>query len=130
MTLTMARKNRRNMATGNLPWMPDGWSSVYVLEAGRAVKVGRSKNPAARAKGIQVSQAHPVTVFWAVWLAYTDAKNLESAIHKRLRQHTEMCASGEWYYVDPNTAVEIIKNEISERGYENRVDFQYGIARG
>jgi hypothetical protein len=112
---------------------PDGYvphiASVYVICAGdSAVKVGVSINPGARARNLQTGQDRIVRVFWAVMLEYSDAYRLEKEVHDKLRR-TVGGASGEWFYIAPETAVAAIQAQLKSGDFWAEPDPVYGLFR-
>ena len=104
-------------------------AAIYVITAGEAVvKIGVSTNPAARATTLQGAQEKPVRIWWAIRLPRDDARKIEKSIHRKLREK-EFHAIGEWYYLSPAFARNIIEEEIKEHGARSTVDLSFGWGR-
>jgi hypothetical protein len=72
-------------------------------------KIGLSRDPARRCKTIQIGNARAVKLFWVLQLEKDLARKVERAAHTRLRA-TEAHSSGEWYWLDAMTAVEVVRS--------------------
>jgi hypothetical protein len=112
---------------------PEGYvphiAAVYVICAGDAVKVGVSIDPGKRARGLQTGQDRIVRIFWATMLEYEEAYRLEAEVHQRLKRDTGGHASGEWYYLAPETAVSTIQSQIKTGQFWAEPDPVYGLFR-
>jgi hypothetical protein len=105
-------------------------AAVYVICADdTAVKIGLSTYPEGRVKQIQTGQDKTVRVYWAVLLLKSEAREIEKRVH-RLLANTAGKASGEWYYIHPNSAVSVIQSVIKESGFDSQLDIRYGMRRG
>lgn len=75
-------------------------SYVYCLKLGEFVKIGMSKHPEKRQKGIETSLPHdPVQIYLIETNGSIEARRLEKAIHKNLAQHK---VRREWYKYGPD----------------------------
>ncbi len=101
--------------------------AIYVIAVPdqQIVKIGISNDPGRRCVGIQTDK--DVCVYWAVRLAKKDALKVEQAIHKRMAE-TLNHRRGEWYSMDPDTAVATIKQTIAQFGCKHRTDLSYSYA--
>lgn len=108
----------------------DGKLAVYVMttEPHRACKIGISNDPGRRVRNIQTSNDCLVTIFWACRLARKEAQTLEREIHKYLRE-TLTHKQGEWYSVDPVTAVSSVLSMARKKGFIVSPDIDYGYLR-
>lgn len=105
-------------------------TSVYVMMAdAAAVKIGVSNSPGGRARNIQTGQEKNITVYWAVRLRRPEANFVEKTIHKELGK-TAHHSRGEWYYIDPHTAVCLIQALIRKHGFKSVPDITFGTERG
>lgn len=106
-------------------------ASVYVMVAGddAAVKIGVSTNPGNRLRSLQTGQDRIIRIFWATELEFGDAHELERAVHARLKSALGVHASGEWYYIAPETAVGVIQREIEAGKHWAIPDRCYGMFR-
>jgi hypothetical protein len=114
------------------PWPADykpHLSSVYVFEAGDAVKVGVSMNPQQRLRQLQNGQDRPICAYWAMQFCGCDAREVERLVHKRLKESDTARAKGEWYYLAPQTAVSVIQRIVEEGKYWGEPDPAYGLFR-
>ncbi len=116
------------------PWpRPEGYvqhvASIYVMTAGdTAVKIGVSIDPGRRVKSLQNGQDKIVRIYWAADFEFSEAYEIERAVHKRLKT-TPGHASGEWYYIDPETAVGVIRSECRRANYHVEPNKSYGLFR-
>lgn len=105
---------------------PDEWTrdldrfmndptAIYVTEAGALTKIGITKNPKQRAKGLQTANGQVVRMAWYRWMHGPDARKLEKAIHDKFRG-SKYHANGEWYYLDADTAIGLVSLKIAEMG--------------
>ena len=88
--------------------------SMYVMQNSRIpdeFKVGRSHNPAARAKDLSSCQN-----FWVQLLhVYQGYGHLEATVHQRLKtRRVKACAGTEWFRVDLAIIQTIIDGVIAE----------------
>ncbi len=124
----LAAKPMRRPKLGDLAFGEKS-AAVYVISLDDVVvKIGLSNDPAARARGIQTSQDRAVSVYWAVRLAYADAKKLEKQVHKELRT-TINHARGEWYMLAPETAKQVIERIADDLGLTTKIDLAFGWGR-
>lgn len=105
-------------------------SDVYVMTAGEAVKVGISRNVASRARALQTGNEKDVRIFWAVTMNKGFAEETERAVHAELRKLAGAAATGEWFYVAPETAVSVIKRVIVENKFACKRHPAYDFDRG
>lgn len=103
-------------------------ASLYVMEAGSAVKIGLSKRPGSRALGVQTGQEKDVRVHWAIRLPLDAARQIEREIHNSLRG-SKYHARGEWYYMSPAAARGLIEAEIGKSGVKYEPDLSFGFDR-
>lgn len=110
------------------PWR---WPGVYVItsDANKAVKIGRSRNPASRLQNLQVSHLDDVRIFWCARLKDKGAVTLEGTFHKLCRG-TKYHLRGEWYSISPFVAVKTLKAMAARLGLELHQDLQFGYERG
>lgn len=95
-------------------WMNDP-TAIYVTEAGALTKIGITKNPKQRTKGLQTANGQIVRMAWYRWMHGPDARKLEKAIHDKFRG-SKYHAHGEWYYLDADTAIGIVSKMTHEMG--------------
>lgn len=84
--------------------------SVYVMADGTQTKIGISDNPQARARSVGVGRSAPIRVIHVVARDAGDARSVERTAHKLL---AEKRASGEWFDVSPDEAIEAVRQAIS-----------------
>lgn len=91
---------RATLALQQWPTLPPvpcaaGLDYVYVIQAGRFVKIGRSQNPHARMADLQ--GAHPVELRMVAILPCAAAVDTELRLHERF---AERRTRGEWFELD------------------------------
>jgi Meiotically Up-regulated Gene 113 (MUG113) protein len=91
------RLDRAAIDVKHLPRSLDGWCYVYFAQAGAAVKIGRSVNPAQRVAELQTT--HPEEI--AIVATVATHASLEAAIHDRY-QHLRTRETGEWFRLEPD----------------------------
>jgi hypothetical protein len=84
-------------------------SRVYVMQAGGAVKIGRSADPERRRKAIAGAHSGDVTLSY-VTDVLPFASAVEAIVHDRLRHAN---TSGEWFDVPVSDAIEAIENAVT-----------------
>lgn len=94
-------------------------AAIYVMEGGPFTKIGFSQQPALRARRLQNSGPHEVTIAWIAYGAPDEVLGLEKAVHKRLRGK-EGHVRSEWYSLPVEQAVSIIMTVASELGCKIR----------
>jgi AraC-like DNA-binding protein len=115
---------------GHVPNYKPHTAAVYVICADdTAVKIGVSTHPERRVKAIQTGQDKTVRIFWAVILLRSEAYKIERTVHRRLAD-TAGKARGEWYYIDPRSAVGVIQSVIEKSGFDSELDIRHGMFRG
>ena len=100
--------------------------AVYVIEAFPSLKIGISRDPAKRARQLQVGQDREVCVFWAIRLAASDAQKVETEVHRRLGSRN-IHMRGEWYAFSPMEARAEIERVIGDLGFRSQLDLEFGI---
>ena len=88
---------------------------VYVMQdAGSgSVKIGVSNNVAVRSEQIEYERKCSVDIFWHVGVPFDKGMTLEQSVHRRLKR-TECHKRGEWYIIDPEVAVDVIKRALDD----------------
>lgn len=80
---------------------------VYVLQAGRACKVGLARDPNQRLSSINTGRAEPAELFFtSPEMSYTRAQNVERWCHGHFKP---LHIRGEWFRVSPYTCQAIVE---------------------
>lgn len=84
----------------------EGKMSIYVIQAGGAVKIGITKNIRTRIQGLQIGHPHDMACCYMFEMRASKARKLESSVHRSLRPHH---LRGEWFQTTPSDAAEAIE---------------------
>lgn len=93
--------SQRGMFWGNLPidkslFAPAANGFVYVIESDGAYKIGRSKNPAGRLKGLKTGNPSPMTIVGSI--ACANPSKVETYLHEVFKEQRDR---GEWFLLTP-----------------------------
>ncbi|BEV44784.1 GIY-YIG nuclease family protein [Afipia carboxidovorans] len=90
-------------------------TSIYVMDAAPLVKIGISTDPHKRVRFLQTSNGQVVRLYWYRWMDGPDARKLEHLIHQENKAKA-IHAHGEWYYLNPAQAVDLVTSKLREVG--------------
>lgn len=80
--------------------MTINYSSIYVIQCNGSsgpVKIGQSKKPLKRIRGIQTNNPYPLELLKTVSIPFNKATEIESSIHAKFSEFNIM---GEWFKAD------------------------------
>ena len=81
----------------------EGYVYLYMRPSDRALKIGRSENPAVRFSELERLTGERLEVIHII--ACIDHKNMETILHNRYMVH---CVNGEWFFL-PRESIEEVK---------------------